>query len=262
VHVAITALEVHALAVAQAALKKKTGRGKPFPVSLIKIKTNIVMSLYTLKTNNALIDVPLAAGLAIEECTNVELLASMGNTSAQDVVRRIANDHIAFVAYIHNLPAAFGWMARGKAFIGELNHEIILPLRNRYLWNFRTMEAYRGMGIYPAMLQYIIRFEKERADTFWIIHAPENTASLKGIQKAGFNLVGQLYTNHGVTTIEATKQSLSNRKILEEMNIAISAEDPASCWNCSSPYLKKRKAECCCLPVKNDCIGNNMVAFV
>ncbi|MBO9684378.1 MAG: N-acetyltransferase [Flavisolibacter sp.] len=219
------------------------------------------MSLYTLTTNQTLPYVPSPAGLTIEECTNLELLAFMANTSVQDVIKRIANDHIAFVAYIHNVPAAFGWMARGKAFVGELNHEIILPLRNRYLWNFRTMEAFRGRGIYPALLQFIIRFEQGKADTFWIIHAPENKASLKGIQKAGFNLVGQLYTSQGITTIEATKQSHAKRRQLDEMNITVSAENPASCWNCSSPYLKKREAQCCCLPVKNDCIGNNLVAL-
>ena len=219
------------------------------------------MSLYILNSNQIPAYVPLPEGMTIEESTNVGLLAAMGNTTVNDVRKRIANDHVAFVAYIDKVPAAFGWMARGKAFIGELNHEIILPLRNRYLWNFRTMEAFRGRGIYPALLQYIIRYEQEKADTFWIIHAPENRASLKGIQKAGFNFVGQLYTQQGTTSIEATERSLSAKETLEEMQIAISGEDPSSCWNCSSPYLKKRQAECCCLPADDDCIGNNLVAL-
>lgn len=219
------------------------------------------MSLYITTTNQTRAFITPPAGLTIEESTNVELLALMGNTSVQDVKKRIANDNIAFVAYIHQVPAAFGWMARGKAFIGELKHEIILPLRNRYLWNFRTVDAFRGLGIYTALLQYIISFEMERADTFWIIHAPENKASLKGIRKAGFTFVGQLYTLWGKTTIEASAQSIVNRDVLDEMNILISDEVPASCWNCSSPYLKKRQTECCCLPVNADCVGNNLVAW-
>jgi RimJ/RimL family protein N-acetyltransferase len=115
----------------------------------------------------------------------------MGSISAKDVVKRLGNDHVAFIAFVNGVPAAFGWMARGKAFIGELNHDLILPYRHRYLWKFRTMEPFRGLGIYPVLLQRIIQLEESKADRFWIIHAPENEASLKGIQKAGFQHVGE-----------------------------------------------------------------------
>lgn len=180
---------------------------------------------------------------------------------AEEVNKRLSNDHVTFVAYIYNVPAAFGWMARGKAFIGELNHEMVLPVGNRYLWNFRTMEAFRGIRIYPALLQFIVLFEQERADSFWIIHTPENKASLKGIQKAGFEFIGKIFSNSGNPVIEATEKSVFHKTQLEQMDIIISAENPASCWNCSSPYLKKRKDECCCLPEKNECFGNNLATF-
>ncbi|RYF78981.1 MAG: N-acetyltransferase, partial [Chitinophagaceae bacterium] len=199
-------------------------------------------------------------GLRIEECTNTSLLAWIGSNTEEDVVKRLANDHLAFVAYMNNIPAAFGWMARGKATIGELGHELVLPIGNRYLWNFRTMEAFRGLGIYPALLHYIIDSEK-RASRFWIIHAPENNSSLRGIKKAGFEPVGKLYSNDGVTTIENTPASQKACRLLSEMNIAISTDEPASCWNCSSPYLKKRKAECCCLSSQDECVGNNLLAL-
>lgn len=219
------------------------------------------MSLYTLRTTDTFPTMQLPAGLRMEECTDVNLLAWMGTTTVDDVIRRIANDHVAFVAYVDNVPAAFGWMARGKALIGELNHEMILPVGNRYLWNFRTLEPFRGLGIYPALLQYIIQFEREKANRFWIIHAPENRASLKGIKKAGFHYVGRLYSNKGMSFIENTSLSRSISKLLAEMDITISEEEPASCWNCSSPYLKKRKIECCCATSGAECIGNNLLSL-
>jgi hypothetical protein len=123
------------------------------------------------------------------------------------------------------------------------------------------MEAFRGLGIYPALLHYIIRCESAKANRFWIIHAPENYSSLKGIKKAGFEYVGRLYSSKGITTIENTPLSKSSRKLLTEMDITISEEEPASCWNCSSPYLKKRKAECCCSASGAECIGNNLLAL-
>ena len=180
----------------------------------------------------------------------------MGTTTVDDVVNRMANDHVAFVAYAYDVPAGFGWMARGKAKIGELNHELILPVGHRYLWNFRTLEPFRGLGIYPALLQHIMRYESARASQFWIIHAPENQSSLKGIIKAGFEFVGAVYVNSDTATIEDNVRSRSLEILLNEMEIFISEQPPASCWNCSSPYLKKRSASCCCIPSGKACHGN------
>lgn len=219
------------------------------------------MSLYTLRTTDILPAIKFPAGLRIEECTKVDLLAWMGTTTPEDVVSRIANDHVAYAAYINNEPAAFGWMARGKALIGELAHELVLPIGNRYLWNFRTMEAFRGLGIYPALLQFMIRQEREKADRFWIIHAPENSSSLAGIKKAGFHYAGKLYNTDSATTIEKTTLSQTLSSLLAEMNIVLSEEEPASCWNCSSPYLKKRKRECCCAASQNECIGGKLLSL-
>lgn len=220
------------------------------------------MSLYTISTSADLNTVLLPAGLRMEESTDVSLLSAMGNISRKEAERRLANDHLAFVAFIRNQPAAFGWMARGKARIGELNHELILPMGNRYLWNFRTSEAYRGLGIYPALLQYIMKFEKARASRFWIIHAPENGASLKGIARAGFEYVGKLYNDlHGKATIGSTEMTINYRRQLEYMGFLISEYPPASCWNCSNTYLKNRKDTCCCSDAGEECIGNSRLAM-
>ena len=218
------------------------------------------MSLYTITSLDTLPIIKKPAGLRIEASTNVMLLAAMGEITEEEVIKRLANNHSAFIAYIHNQPAAFGWMARSKATIGELNHKLILPEGNRYLWNFRTGADFRGLGIYPALLQYIIRYESKTANQFWIIHAPENKSSLNGIVKAGFQYAGKLYTNTvGAATLEANALSKTYRDILESMDIQLSENTAASCWNCSSPYLKKRKPECCCSIANSECTGNAML---
>lgn len=219
------------------------------------------MSLYTFSKSGKMLRDPKPRGLRIEESTDIHLLAIIGTTTNEDVINRLANDHVAFVAYMNNQPAAFGWMARGKARIGELNHEIILPIGNRYLWNFRTLEPFRGMGIYPALLQFIINYEAPIAHRFWIIHAPENKSSLSGITKAGFQFVGKLFINDdGKPAIETNSTSEGYGKLLAEMDITLSSQQPASCWNCSSPYLKKRAPECCCSSVNTECVGKNEYA--
>jgi RimJ/RimL family protein N-acetyltransferase len=219
------------------------------------------MSLYTFAHSNKFTSVKKPEGFSIEESSDIMLLSMLGNTTIEDVIKRLANDNRAFVAYINRQPAAFGWMARDDAKIGELNHEFILPQGNRYLWNFRTLEAYRGLGIYPALLLYILQNGDDEANRFWIIHAPENHASLKGIQKAGFEYVGKLYLDENDNaTIESSKTALNFQEELEYMDITLSGQTASSCWNCSSPYLKKRNAICCCSTAGNECIGNKIPA--
>ena len=111
------------------------------------------MSLYTICNVDKLPVVKIPAGLKIEVSTDATLLSILGNTTIEEVSKRLSDNNLAFVAYINDQPAAFGWMARSKARIGELNHEFVLPIKNRYLWNFRTLAEYRGLGIYPALLQ-------------------------------------------------------------------------------------------------------------
>ncbi|HYH16560.1 MAG TPA: GNAT family N-acetyltransferase, partial [Flavisolibacter sp.] len=175
-------------------------------------------------------------------------------STVENVRQRIANDHVAFVAYVNGQPAAFGWMARGKATIGELNHGLILPEGHRYLWNFRTLPAFRGRGLYPYLLQWIIRYERGESDRFWIIHAPENHASRQGIIKAGFEYVGQLYLNEvDNAAIQVADAAEMYEPYLDYMGLAVSYQSAASCWNCSSPYLKNKSAACCCAPTGEVC---------
>ncbi len=211
------------------------------------------MSLYTFSSNNSLPFIKPVSGLQVKVCNNTKLLSVMAGVPEAAVEKRLDEDHVAFLATINEHPAAFGWIATSKAVIGELNHTMVLPRRNRYLWNFRTLEAYRGLGIYPALLQHIIRTDGDNADRFWIIHAPENKSSLNGIVKAGFEYTGKLYTNNGITLIEKTNISTSHKELLTGLNIFLSAATPASCWNCSSPYVKKRFAQCCCITEGRRC---------
>lgn len=68
------------------------------------------MSLYTLSSTEEFPIVKQPKGSTILESTDVELLALLGNTSVEDVTKRLANDHLAFVAYMHNQPTGCLWL--------------------------------------------------------------------------------------------------------------------------------------------------------
>ena len=197
------------------------------------------------------------AGLEIRRTDSPALMAALNQISEEDARLRFLNDNLAFVAYWNGSPAAFGWMAVGKARIGELNHEFALPESHRYLWNFRTLAEFRGKGIYPRLLQSIMASDIALAECFWIMHAPENTASEIGIRKAGFELVSQVsVVEGGEVILNSANPSTELQVLMEYGDFINSLREQASCWNCSSPFLKNRSEKCCCSEKKVECNGS------
>jgi hypothetical protein len=204
--------------------------------------------LYSFTKNDQLPHLSAIKGLEINHVDDPLVLSIIGNISLQEAIHRLANDNKAYVAYVDGIPAAFGWMAMGKAKIGELNHEFILPLGHRYLWNFRTLIQFRGLGIYPRLLQRIISTEIEKAECFWIMHAPENKASASGIRKAGLSFMGNISLVKGnQVIIDPNGSTHELADMIDSFGFRQSHQGQASCWNCSSPYIKNRRSECCCV---------------
>ena len=213
--------------------------------------------LYAFTKKQELVGLAPLAGLEIRETDSPELMAALNLISREDALLRFSNNNKAFVAYWNGSPAAFGWMALGKARIGELNHEFVLPESHRYLWNFRTLAEFRGKGIYPRLLQHIMISELDSTECFWIMHAPENTASEIGIRKAGFELVSQVsVVEGGEVILKSSHPSFELQELMEYGDFINSLREQASCWNCSSPFLKNRSEKCCCAEKDLKCNGS------
>lgn len=54
-----------------------------------------------------------------------------------------------------------------------------------------TDNRYRGLGIYPMVLRRIAKEYIEKSQVF-ILVAPDNVSSIRGIEKAGFQFMGKL----------------------------------------------------------------------
>jgi GNAT superfamily N-acetyltransferase len=131
-------------------------------------------------------------GLDIRRELDAARLARLQQRQESDILRRFADQHRAYVAWLDDVPVAWGWVATRSATIGELELRLTLDVRERYLWNFSTLPAFRGRGIYPVLLERIVQAESAEAEGFWIAWAPENHASGAGIRKAGFRHVAEL----------------------------------------------------------------------
>jgi GNAT superfamily N-acetyltransferase len=133
-----------------------------------------------------------ADGLAIGRADDPRLVAAVARLTPAEARARLARGHRAYLARLHGTPVAYGWVATREGDIGELGLSFGLPGGERYLWDFATRPRWRGRGLYPRLLQAIIAHEIDEADRFWIGHERENTASERGILKAGFGRVAGL----------------------------------------------------------------------
>lgn len=129
--------------------------------------------------------------LIVRQCIDAAMLAALLRRDPDAVQKRFDDGHRAYVAWYEGQAAAFGWVATRRAEIGELQTGFEIPATHRYLWNFVTLPSHRGLGIYPRLLDAIVQEESD-AEVFWIARAPENRASARGIEKAGFTTVASL----------------------------------------------------------------------
>jgi hypothetical protein len=128
------------------------------------------------------------------------------------------------------VPAAFGWVATQAAEIGEVHASFRIEPGERYLWNFVTLASHRGLGIYPRLLDAIVRSESE-AELFWIAYAPENRASGSGIAKAGFMTVAELsFDENSQPAVRMAEGSgIAGDSVF---GLPVVSSDLAPCWKC------------------------------
>src|SRR5689334_9993941 len=101
------------------------------------------------------------------------MLAELNRIPIDEARARRRHGHRPYVAHLHGMPVAYGWVATCTASIGELNVTLALPPTDRYLWDFATLPAWQGRGLYPRLLQAILQQEALTVERFWIIYAPE-----------------------------------------------------------------------------------------
>jgi GNAT superfamily N-acetyltransferase len=128
---------------------------------------------------------------------------------------------------------AYGWVATRRAEIGEMDLSFVIPQCDRYLWDFGTVPAWRGQGIYPRLLQSIVARESEKAQRFWIISAPENAASALGIQRAGFRPVAELsFLKSSRPALRAYGPTEHVEAASHLLRVPIALDSLSACWRC------------------------------
>ena len=172
------------------------------------------------------------SGLAVHREFDAALMAALQGRTEAEMAARFAAGHRAYVALMDGQSAAWGWVATRSAEIGELGTTFTLPAGERYLWNFVTLKSHRGLGIYPRLLDAIVRAESREAERFWIAYAPENHASGSGIRKAGFVALAELsFSADGSPALRAMLPggaAVASRVL----RLPEARESLTQCWRC------------------------------
>lgn len=193
------------------------------------------MNVWTWWAEDTLVPLPILKGFSVVPSLDYTLIARLSKTDETTVRQRFASAHRCYVAWVGTVPAAYGWVALAQAEVGELALHFAVPADERYLWDFATLPAWRGQGLYPRLLQSIL--VNERAMRFWIIHAPENGASARGIEKASFRPAGLLsFVEEGGAVVVSGRQSARARAAARLLRVPLMTQRHARrlnpCWTC------------------------------
>ncbi len=191
------------------------------------------------------------SNLSIQKEFDISTLSSLMNLEEQKIQKRFEDGNEAWVVRFDGKPVSFGWVGRERAVIGELSKVIHVPKGNAYLWNFRTLEAFRGKGYYVQLLRTILKAEEKISERLWIISAPENRSSYNGIVKTGFQPVGDImfdYKNEVVLLASSVNERTQAGADFIQIPITTTMVRP--CWRCVSKAMNK-EASC-------DCYENNL----
>ncbi len=176
--------------------------------------------------------IPALPSFAVEREFDADRMAALQGRSTDEMLGRFDAGHRAYVAYLAGDAAAWGWVATQHATIGELQATFLITSDERYLWNFVTLPSFRGLGIYPRLLQAIVHAESIEATRFWIAYAPENRASGTGISKAGFTTLAEMsFDANGrpsVRDLVPNGATLASRVL----GLPATGEPLAPCWRC------------------------------
>lgn len=115
----------------------------------------------------------------------------------------------------HDELCAYGWMQRADPFLRR--YRWLIP-KGTLLGFFWTAPQHRGRGLYGRILAHCIAISHDRDVMPLIIYAnPYNTASLRGIEKAGFVRLGSYEVTSWLGGLWCTHRTISQERTIAEI---------------------------------------------
>ena len=156
----------------------------------------------------ALVRVAGAASAADQDLAK-EAMRAAGEPNGL-VAPRLAHGDEFFGWLLDGRVVSFGWVTRQDRTVGRIR--LAKASGRAFLYNFYTLDCYRGQRLYPALLLAMRHvLGRENVTEFVIEVDVRNTASARGLEKGGFVPAAQV----AFLTLFTRWRCLSSRTILE-----------------------------------------------
>lgn len=127
------------------------------------------------------------------------LSAMRASNASAELLQRFRTGRQCYTVWVGDQLAAYGWVSFEDETIGELNLRIRLLPGEVYIWDCVTAPPFRGNHLYSALLAYILEeLRLQPVCRAWIGADLENVASQKGMGRAGFHHVADLWVVPGL----------------------------------------------------------------
>jgi GNAT superfamily N-acetyltransferase len=154
-------------------------------------------TLWVLETGNGL--PPMCRARAEVEFSEVvaadihDLAVAMNLPTSELIQQRLQGNRRCFSLRVAGQIATYGWVTHGVEWVGELERPFHFHKDEAYVWDCRTLPAWRGQRFYSALLSHIIyRLHQEGVPRLWIGASRQNQPSIRGFANAGFKPVVDL----------------------------------------------------------------------
>jgi ribosomal protein S18 acetylase RimI-like enzyme len=144
--------------------------------------------------------VPMVPGVTLRPATAAdaaalqEAMEASGIYSEDVVETRLRDGRRPYVVETDGKIVSYGWVAFSAEPIGDLGLSFELAAGEVYIYDCATRPDYRGRGYYPALLRAMVAdLSREGWRRAWIGTGPGNFVSQRGIARAGFQKIADVY---------------------------------------------------------------------
>jgi GNAT superfamily N-acetyltransferase len=158
---------------------------------LWKVQRGILWSagLDSLKTDRLTAHIPVEFK-PVQRDSLPQLLTAAGQMDPipqQALVKRLDLGRQCYAAWVDGSLAAYGWLTRGREWVGEFERSLNVQDGEAYIWDCATLPAYRRQRLFSSLLGYVAeQLSREGLQRLWIIAVITGPAMNRGIAKGGF----------------------------------------------------------------------------
>ena len=166
-------------------------------------------------------------------------ISILGDTSTE-TLKRLNVGKQCYTAWVDGQLTSYGWVSFVKEHIGELNLRVKLLPGEVYIWDCGTASEFRGKHLYSALLSHMIReLYAQGLCRAWIGADLDNVVSQKGMRRAGFHHVADLFIERVLAIRQVWVQGLPDipEQIISEAR-RVFLNDRGKIWRDAASYAR------------------------